>query len=210
MTEAQNIVASSSLDDLRARISDYEVYINNMAPRLAAFERLEELARSRSATPEAIAAEAGNELLRAEHRKLTAENDELCENRRELESDVAMLLQSRTKATNEMDELRVDYEGLQAEIVEILDELQMLRSDTVRLSAQRSELETEIARLRRELSGLQERRGQQTNGGEPTLAVGAPMRKTIGFEGDADEDRRFDDFFSDNVEHDKARDWILG
>lgn len=204
-------VESRELEELRDQVIRYEEFVRGAGPRLAAFQRLEELARSGATTPEAVAAAAANDLLRREREQLETECRQLRDHGGQLKGELAMLLQNRDQAAAEVNEFQVEYEGLQSEVVEILDELQMLRGDAARLMAQRRQLETEIARLRREMEGMADRRAAAAADREPEVATGAPRRKTTGFDLDEDEqERRFADFFSDSVEHDKARDWILG
>lgn len=210
---AELVADEEKLQGLRRQLAEYEQIFRTAAPRLAAFKRLEELARDQKTTPVAIAAEAALVMLTRESVGMREEIGRLetaCSN---LKGDLAMLLQSKDRTTDELDGLRIEHGGIQAEVVEILNELHLLRNDAVRLLAERRQLQQELQVLRAEVGQLHGRRteAQPVASEQAVMVAAVPRRTAAGFAlDDDDEGRRFDDFFHANVEHDKARDWILG
>lgn len=201
-----------TVQSLRAQLAEYEQIFRTAAPRLAAFKRLEEVAREQKTTPAAIAAQAAIVMLTNESRSKEVELRQLEAECRNLKGDIAMLLDNRKQITQDVDGLRIEYGDVQSEVVEILNELELLRNDAVRMMAERRELEREVHALRGELGALRRRADDVTVSNEE-LAVVTPLpkRTASGFDlEDDDENLRFDRFFHADVEHDKARDWILG
>ncbi len=210
MTEVA--AGKETVQSLRAQLAEYEQIFRTAAPRLAAFKRLEEVAREQKTTPAAIAAQASIVMLTNESRSKEVELRQLEAECRNLKGDIAMLLDNRKQITQDVDGLRIEYGDVQSEVVEILNELELLRNDAVRMMAERRELEREVHALRGELGALRRRADDVTVSNEE-LAVLTPLpkRTASGFDlEDDDENRRFDRFFHADVEHDKARDWILG
>jgi chromosome segregation ATPase len=170
-----------TLEELRSRLAEYEEIFRKAAPRLAALRKLEEVAREQRTTPAAVAAEAA-----------------------------LILLGERTR------DKEAELRRLTDEVAEILNDLQLLRNEAARLMVDRRALDDELASLRADLGALRSRRSADQPGQHRMIAVedqeaGPPTRTVSGFElDDDDESRRFDQFFHANVDHDKARDWILG
>ena len=223
MTEVatgQESAGRETLQSLRAQLAEYEQIFRTAAPRLAAFKRLEEVARDQKTTPAAIAAQAAIVMLTDESRSKEVELRHLEAECRNLKGDIAMLLDNKKQITQDVDGLRIEYGDVQAEVVEILNELELLRNDAVRMMAERRQLEQEVHALRTEVGALRRRSDDVTVSHDDPIADPAgdgqeltrlPRRTSAGFElEDEDENQRFDRFFHADVEHDKARDWILG
>ena len=147
MTEVA--AGEETLQSLRAQLAEYEQIFRTAAPRLAAFKRLEEVARDQKSTPDAIAAQAAIVLLRDESRSKEVELRHLEAECRNLKSDIAVLLENKNQIAQEVDGLRIKYGNVQAEVVELLNELEVLRDDAVHMMAERRRLEQEVHALRR-------------------------------------------------------------
>lgn len=216
MTEVA--AGQETMQSLRAQLAEYEQIFRIAAPRLAAFKRLEEVAREQKTTPAAIAAQAAIVMLTNESRSKEVELRQFEAECRNLKGDIAMLLDNKTQITHDLDGLRIEYGDVQAEVVEILNELELLRNDAVRMMAERRELERVVQELRSQVGALRRRADDVTisdeavsSNEEAEVSAPLPKRTASGFElEDDDENRRFDRFFHADVEHDKARDWILG
>lgn len=210
-----NTAAHGEVSELRAQIAEYERIFKSAAPRLAAFRRLEEIAREKKTTPEAVAAEAAVDLLNRESESLAAQVVRFQEERDELEREVAMLLGKKEAEIEIIDDLKIENHDIHMEVGEILDELTLLREDAVRLMSERSDLELHIRALRLELAHLEKRRADgasEVDRSERPNGVPGKFKGEfdLGSEEESDESDRFDKFFHAKVEHDKARDWILG
>ena len=210
-----NPAEQGEVAELRAQIAEYERVFKSAAPRLAAFRRLEEIAREQRVTPEAIAAEAAIDLLERERKALTEQVGKLEQARDELEKDVVIMLNKKKAEVEIIDDLKIENHDIHMEVGAILDELASLREDTVRLMSERSDLELHVRALRLELAHLEKGRAQlRGHSGPVDEAAAVPGKFSGQFElassEEADESERFDKFFHAKVEHDKARDWILG
>ena len=201
--------------ELRQKLAEYEQILRLAEPRLAAFKRLEELARERRSTPDAVAAEAALQVLREEQDVLKVEVQTIGLERENLRGELAMLLDNKNDTVQVLDDLRIEHHDIHQEVAEILDELNLLRDDAVRLMTQRSELQLQVSALRNELDEI-ERRKIETIASLPAPSMPpAPMVGTrtpafgLEHEDEEEESRLFDKFFHAKVEHDKARDWML-
>jgi chromosome segregation ATPase len=201
--------------ELRQKLAEYEQILRLAEPRLAAFKRLEELARETRSTPEAVAAEAALQVLREEQEVLKAEVQTIGFERENLRGELAMLLDNKNDTIQVLDDLQIEHHDIHQEVAEILDELNLLRDDAVRLMTQRSELQLQVSALRNELDDI-ERRKIETIANLPAPSMPpAPMVGTrtpafgLEYEDEEEESRLFDKFFHAKVEHDKARDWML-
>jgi chromosome segregation ATPase len=222
-----NGVEQNELDELRHKVTEYEAALRSAAPRLAAFKRLEELARSQGTTPEAIASQAAVEVMRREKDALVTMLAGLGHERDQLKGEVAMLLINKNEAGRAVADLQVDHDALEVEVGEIVEHLSQLRAESVRLVAERSELTLEIASLREQVRQLTEaleraQAGEPVDSGDSGESVPEPVeRRSSGkrtavdsFDTDdvteQQESEAFDAFFHAEIDHDKSRDWILG
>ncbi len=142
------------LDQLRRQLNEYEAALRSAAPRLAAFKRLEHLARDQGTSPEAIASQAAVEVMKREKDALVTLLAGLANERDQLKGEVAMLLINKTEAGRAVSDLHVEREELNIEVAEIVDHLAQIRQDAVRLLSDRSELSVEVSALREEVRAL--------------------------------------------------------
>jgi chromosome segregation ATPase len=206
------------MDVLRQRVAEYEHIFRLAAPRLAAFKRLEEIAREKRSTPEVVATEAALQVLRQEHEGLESDVHIIALERDKLRGELAMLLDNKNDAIQVLDDLRIEHHDIHQEVAEILGEFNLLRNDAVRLMTERRELELHVAALRYEIEEIERRKAEAlAELPAPTVVDRAVVpKKTPDFVLDDDNDeeqeerRLFDRFFHAKVEHDKARDWMLG
>ncbi len=219
------------LDVLRHKVTEYEAALRSAAPRLAAFKRLEELARSQGTTPEAIASQAAVEVMKREKDALVTLLVGLSKERDQLKGEVAMLLINKTEVTRANDELRIEQDGIKDELRVLAEQLGQMRADSMRLLAERSKLTMQVAALRDEVRALRDARDEMQTAAptpvadavDPADAVTEPAPVTAvrpgrtAFETIATDDETeqseaeaFDAFFHAEVDHDKAREWILG
>lgn len=206
---------SAELQRLRGQVAEFEQIFRLAAPRLAAFKRLEEIARERKTTPEAVASEAALDVLKREQEGLIAEATEIARQRDTLRGELAMLLENKQDAIQVIDDLKIEHDDINQEVAEILGELNLLRNDAVRLMTERRELELEVEALRAELAEVEDLKAAAVAAmPPPEVEPERASSKTPDFDideaGDQEEGRLFDKFFHAGVEHDKARDWILG
>ncbi len=210
---AEFAAEQETLHSLRAQLADYEQIFRKAAPRLAAFKRLEEVAREHNTTPESIAAGAALAMINGEVRAKESEHERLVTECNSLKGELSMLLQNKKQVGREVEDLRSEFGDLHDEATEILGELDLLRTESVRLMAERRQLDQELDALRAGVRALRDRRVDDVPApAEEAPAAPTPGRTSSGFDlaDDEDEGRRFDTFFHAEVEHDKARDWILG
>lgn len=216
---------NEELLELRAQVAEYERIFASAAPRLAAFKRLEEIARERKTVPEAVAAEAAMEVVKREQQDVERRSLRVAATRDALEGEVSMLLEKKKAAIEALRQLKVEHDDVHQEVGEMLDELNLLRGDAAGLMSERSELELHVRALELELAHLEKRQasalsaeaaveGLAPTHGNPERGQPAGPGEPPAFELEAaeehEESRLFDEFFHANVEHDKARDWILG
>ena len=220
---------AAEIRELRAQVAEYQRIFDKAAPRLAAFRQLEEIARERKTDPASVAAEAALEVLKRDQIELTKQRDDL-------EKEVAMLLGRKQDEIEIIDEITIESNDIHQEVGEILDELLLLKEDAVRLMSEKTDLELNIQALKLELALLQEKKVKAKKevaglpaapdatenpdrSGEPAVSRGSRTEdlqpgKACDFDAEAEnedeEGRLFDEFFHAQVEHDKARDWMLG
>ncbi len=144
------------LDELRHKVTEYEAALRSAAPRLAAFKRLEQLARTQGTSPEAIASQAAVEVMKREKDALVTLLAGLANERDQLKGEVAMLLINKTEAGKAVADLHLEREELTVEVAAIVDQLAKIRSDAVQLMSDRSELTVEVSALREEVRALHE------------------------------------------------------
>lgn len=142
------------LDELRHKLTEYEAALRSAAPRLAAFKRLEQLARTQGTSPEAIASQAAVEVMKREKDALVTLLAGLANERDQLKGEVAMLLINKTEAGKAVADLHIEREELHVEVAAIVDQLVKIRGDAVRLMSDRSELSVEVSALREEVRAL--------------------------------------------------------
>lgn len=142
------------LDELRHKLIEYGAALRSAAPRLAAFKRLEQLARTQGTTPEAIASQAAVEVMKREKDALVTLLAGLASERDQLKGEVAMLLINKTEASKAVAGLQLERDDLHIEVAEIVDQLAKIRTDAVRLMSERSELTVEVSALREEVRAL--------------------------------------------------------
>ncbi len=142
------------LDELRHKLNEYEAALRSAAPRLAAFKRLEQLARTQGTSPEAIASQAAVEVMKREKDALVTLLAGLANERDQLKGEVAMLLINKTEASKAVAGLQLERDDLNIEVAEIVDQLSKIRGDAVRLMSERSELTVEVSALREEVRAL--------------------------------------------------------
>ncbi len=242
----------TELDALRHKVTQYEAALRSAAPRLAAFKRLEQLARSEGTTPEAIASQASVEVMKREKDALVTLLAGLATERDQLKGEVAMLLINKTEASKAVEGLRTRHEELHLGVAELIEDLGRIRGEAARLVAEKGALSAEVEALRTEVLALQEvcqileaeatehaaktarveqaRRADDVDPLDPVSEVDpfdeddpvaepaealAPRRTTADSidtddETEELESQRFDAFFHAEIDHDKARDWILG
>lgn len=144
------------LDELRQKVTEYEAALRSAAPRLAAFKRLEQLARAQGSTPEAVAAQAAIEVLTREKDALVTLLAGLANERDQLKGEMAMLLINKTEASKAVESLTGRHQELNIEVADLLERLTEIRRDAVRLMSHRSELAVEVTSLRGEAQALQD------------------------------------------------------
>ncbi len=144
------------LDELRHKVIEYEAALRSAAPRLAAFKRLEQLARTQGTSPEAIASQAAVEVMKREKDALVTLLAGLANERDQLKGEVAMLLINKTETVKAVTHLNLEREELVVEVAAIVDQLAKIRGDAVRLMSDRSELTVEVSALREEVRALHE------------------------------------------------------
>ncbi len=233
--ESRNLepAAAAEIRELRAQVAEYQRIFDKAAPRLAAFRQLEEIARERKTDPASIAAEAAIEVLKRDQIELTNQRDNL-------EKEVAMLLGRKQDEIEIIDDITIESNNIHQEVGEILDELMLLKEDAVRLMSEKSDLELNIQALKLELALLQEKKvkakkadkadqSEDSANPAPTVTNESSSKETVSKEAlaselkpgkacdfgvedenEEEEGRLFDEFFHAQVEHDKARDWMLG
>ncbi len=258
----QSEFESTELDALRHKVTQYEAALRSAAPRLAAFKRLEQLARAEGTSPDAIASQASVEVMKREKDALVTLLAGLATERDQLKGEVAMLLINKTEASKAVDGLRTKHDELNLGVAELVEDLGRIRGEAARLVAERAALSSEVEALRAEVRALEEvclileseaaehaartprvgenRRAEDVGIEEAIPRSGAvngndqadgkhqaddpdvdpsekltPRRTTANsIDADAEteelESQRFDAFFHAEIDHDKARDWILG
>lgn len=215
---------------LRTQLAECQAALRAAAPRLAAFTRLEELARAKGTTPEAIAESAALEVARREKDALTSALNGLVHERDQLKGEVAMLLINKNEIHGGVDSLRREHEQLSLDVAELISQITRIRGEAVRLMHEKTDLVEEIAGLRDEVRALNEicnagftldpptassTTPETTAPTEPAAgpaAVPASPPASIAADSETEqlESEAFDAFFHAEIDHDKARDWILG
>lgn len=147
---------SSEIDELRHEVREYQAALRSAAPRLAAFKRLEDLARDHGTSSETIASRAGVEVMKREKDALVTMLTGLAVERDQLKGEVAMLLINKTEASRALDTLQARHAQLDTEVAELVDRLVRVRDDATRLIAERNEMTQEISALRDEARALSE------------------------------------------------------
>ncbi len=186
------------LDELRHKLTEYEAALRSAAPRLAAFKRLEQLARTQGTSPEAIASQAAVEVMKREKDALVTLLAGLANERDQLKGEVAMLLISKTEAGQAVADLHLEREELNIEVAAIVDQLAKIRGDAVRLMSDRTELTVEVSALREEVRALHEAFQQiEQARTEQDLVIEARQRRhddvAVDVEANADDDRDEDE-----------------
>ncbi len=179
-----------------AAIAELRRELEEAAPRLEAFARLEELADSQGETAEALAIQASLGLMAAEEAERRATLDELrTVNQRHVE-DRDMLIKQQDELRDEIVIVLDEHTAIVDQMAEMIDELESIRADAVRLLGEKATLEMKVEALRNEVS-----------------ALGGELSRRSGFEtvlgADEDEASAFDRFFEAEVVQDKARAWML-
>jgi chromosome segregation ATPase len=185
---------------LRSRLAEHERLWQVAADRLAAFDRLEELAEAGATTAEALAARAA--VTRAESRLAAVEADVA-----ELEGQRDRLQLHLEQLSADLDRRSADLEAVEREVAAMLVTRAERADEVERLTHERDELCAEVAEF---LDGLEELRSGAGDdpAPRPVAAAGALAGATPP-EYDDDGQSAFSQFFETDFQHDKSRDWIL-
>ncbi len=195
------------VNTLRERLAEYERAFEAAAPRLAAFKRLEELAREQKTSPEAVAAQAAIDVLVKQESDAQIRVGELTTARDALSSEVSLLLIEKKEKEEAMTIIETEHGALASEVSELMAEIESIRLDAIRLMKERENLKLEIEALRNE------RDIAVADGDTITVTPGSVAPGSdVSFSADDDEggDDAFNRFFEAETGDDKARDWMLG
>ncbi len=188
-----------------ARIAELERQLADAVPILDAFARLENLARERRTTPEAVAVQVTIDVLEEEAQELKDATDLLEQEKRRHQGDVELLTKKRDAISVEIDGLEVRHGSLATDVGELIGDIDAIRADAGRLMAEKGELELKLEALRNEVEALERDRDAMLSG-EAAISARVPSNTAISTEGDDDE--AFDKFFMAETGKDKARAWL--
>lgn len=213
---------------LEATIAELRAQLEAAAPRLDAFSRLEDLARERRSTPEAVAVQVTIDVLEEDRRDLAEEVRVLTEDRAALADEISDLSAQQAQArgdlnmlTEQRDTISVVVEDaetrhaeLLAETTMLLEELESIRADGVRLLGEKAALEREVQALRDEAAALRDGEalpGAARRADDDPVWSSPTVASAEAFEVDlhSEEATAFDKFFEVDVGKDKARAWML-
>ncbi len=231
---SSDIARSDEIDQLRQRLSEYERAFASAAPRLAAFKRLEELAREQKTTAEAIAIDAAIAVLVAKEVELRKNVDELTEDRTVAREELSTTLKHKKEMSDAMTLIQGEHDALAYEVSELISEIESIRLDAIRLMKERSALQLEVEALRNERNAVAdevhdeiqiledppaeavevpgttiERRVVEERLAEEDVDL-APLKTEVDFSADEDADEAFSRFIEVDRGPDKARDWFVG
>ncbi len=198
---------SNEIELLRERLSEYERAFESASPRLAAFKRLEEIAREQKTTPEAVAAQAAMDVLLTAEEAATERVNALTSTRDALRSEVSVLLLEKKEKDEAMTIIEAEHGVLASEVSELMAEIESIRVDAIRLMQERETLKLEVEALRNE------RDIALIEGDEITVTPGSVTPSddsSFGSGQDEESDDAFNRFFDAETGKDKARDWMLG
>lgn len=204
---------SEEIEQLKARLGQYEAAFASAAPRLAAFKQLEELAKSKGSTPEAVAIDASMSVLRDQEAELEHSIEKLNTDREVAREELSATLRHKKEVGDEMTLIQNEHDTLAYEVSELISEIESIRVDAIRLMKERSALQLEVEALRNERAAVDldaptiERRAPIV---EDVEVVPAPVKTEVtdldGFE----DDDAFSRFIEVDRGPDKARDWFVG
>lgn len=161
-------VSRTEIDALRDRIAEYEQAFAAIAPRLAAFKQLEDLAKSRSATPEAVAASAAVRTLKREAEEAAGAVEELRAERGSLQTEVSLILIQKKSHEDRVRALKHDCEL-------VVKERNLLRAQRDKFAQEQKSFEDELSKANEQLSKMEveavalhaELKDRQPGEGEP-------------------------------------------
>lgn len=197
---------SSEIELLRERLEEYERAFESAAPRLAAFKKLEEIAREQKTSPEAVASQAALDVLVREEAAAKAQVDDLHEERDALSNEVSLLLIEKSEKEEAMTIIQGEHDALASEVAELMAEIESIRLDAIRLMKERTQLQAEVEALRNETEATAASVAAENPVSPGSVAHGSDLT----FSDDADGDDAFNRFFDAETGKDKARDWMLG
>lgn len=187
--------------------------------------------RKAEQAPEVVAARAAVHLLMQQETVLSREVERLADERRNLQADLASMLITKQDTREVLDSARRQHAELAGKIAATYKQTEAARRDYAALVGHKEQLEDHISTLHSEIELLErarigasravasaegsahpERRKAPkppifTADGQIQTPAQAKMMATP--EAEAAEDAAFNEFFNTNLEHDKAREWIL-
>jgi hypothetical protein len=182
-------------------------------------------------SPEVVAARAAVHLLMQQETVLSREVDRLAEERKTLQADLASMLITKQDTRETLDSARRQHGELASKIAAIFRQTETAREEYAAMAAHKGDLQTHVDTLRSEIELLERARigasraATAANGvpkpehrrapSAPSFSPDGKIRSRAQLammaspEAEAAEEAAFDDFFNTELEHDKARDWIL-
>ena len=178
--------------------------------------------------PEVVAARAAVHLLMQQETVLSREVDRLTNERKGLQTDLASMLIIKQDTNEALRSLQVAYAELKVEATKVLQQFTTLKENAAALTSHRDQLTAHVTALHGEIEQLERARigasraVAEVAGGDRRRAPNAPTITPDGHvqprlqthmdaepEVEAAEDAAFNSFFNTDLEHDKAREWIL-
>ncbi len=182
-------------------------------------------------SPEVVAARAAVHLLMQQETVLSREVDRLADERKNLQADLASMLITKQDTRETLDSARRQHGELASKIAAIFRQTETAREEFTAMATHKADLEVHISTLKSEIELLERARIGASRAAisanvapkpEHRKAPKAPAVRPDGQivsraelammatpEAEAAEEAAFDDFFNTELEHDKARDWIL-
>lgn len=201
---------SDEIEQLKTRLGQYEKAFAAARPKIAAFQRLEELAEAQGTTPEAMAAEAAIAVQKEQQAELRQSVERLNTDREIAREELSVTLKHKKKVGDEMTLIQNEHDSLAYEVSELISEIESIRVDAIRLMKERSALQLEVEALRNERAAVDYEEPVIEVDDHPAVADVVPVKTEVSDLDAFEPDDAFSRFIEVDRGPDKARDWFVG
>lgn len=201
---------SDEIEELKTRLAQYEKAFAVARPKIAAFQRLEELAEAQGTTPEAMAAEAAIAVQKEQEAELRQSIERLNTDREIAREELSVTLKHKKEVGDEMTLIQNEHDSLAYEVSELISEIESIRVDAIRLMKERSALQLEVEALRNERAAVDHEEPVIEVNDQPAAADAVPVKTEVSDLDAFEPDDAFSRFIEVDRGKDKARDWFVG